>query len=54
MKKAWENRNDICIANEYFEEILLTIENSFKTRAMVRAVKLYWKFKIKFKKGKDV
>ena len=41
------NRIDICIANEYFEEILLTIENSFKTRAMVRAVKLYWKFKIK-------
>ena len=39
------NRIDICIANEYFEEILLTIENSFKTRVMVRAVKLYWKIK---------
>lgn len=48
------NSFDIYIANEYFEEILLTIENSFKTRAMVRAVKLYWKFKIKFKKEKDV
>ena len=45
------NRIDICIANEYFEEILLTIENSFKTRAMVRAVKLYWRFK--FKKEKN-
>ena len=48
------NRIDICIANEYFEEILLTIENSFKTRVMVRAVKIYWKVKIKFKKGKNV
>ena len=48
------NRIDICIANEYFEEILLTIENSFKTRVMVRAVKIYWKVKIKFKKRKNV
>ena len=48
------NRIDICIANEYFEEILLTIENSFKTRVMDRAVKIYWKVKIKFKKGKNV
>lgn len=49
-----KNPADIKIANEYFEDILLRIENSFKTRVMVRAVKIYWKVKIKFKKGKNV
>ena len=33
-------------ANYYFEKILLEIEDSFKTRTMVRAVNLYWKVKI--------
>ncbi|MDD2290685.1 MAG: DUF1353 domain-containing protein [Aliarcobacter sp.] len=46
------NSFDICIANEYFEEMLLIIEDSYKTKIMIIAVKLYWKFKIKFKKGK--
>lgn len=36
----------------YFEEILLQIENSLNTRNMARAVKLYWKFKIKIKELK--
>ena len=32
-------------ANYYFEKILLEIEDSFKTRTMVRAVNLYWKIR---------
>jgi hypothetical protein len=48
IEKAKSNE-DILIANDYFEEILLQIENSFKTKVMVRAVKLYWRVKIKFK-----
>jgi hypothetical protein len=52
IEKAKSNE-DILIANNYFEEILLQIENSFKTKVMIRAVKFYWKVKIKFKKGKN-
>ena len=48
IEKAKSNE-DILIANNYFEEILLQIENSLNTRNMVRAVKLYWKVKIKIK-----
>ena len=40
---------DIIVANYYFEKILLEIENSFKTRAMINAVRLYWKIKIKLR-----
>lgn len=40
---------DIIVANYYFEKILLEIENSFKTRAMINAVNLYWKIKIKLR-----
>lgn len=43
------SKNDILIANDYFEEILLHIENNIKSRVMVKAVKLYWKMKIKLK-----
>ncbi len=43
------SKNDILIANDYFEEILLQIEDSFKTRTMIKAVRLYWKIKIKLK-----
>ena len=51
IEKAKSNE-DILIANNYFEEILLQIENSLNTRNMVRAVKLYWSIKIKFKELK--
>ena len=40
---------DIIVANYYFEKILLEIENSFKTRAMINALRLYWKIKIKLR-----
>lgn len=32
------------LADDTFEEILMQIENSFKTRMMIRAVKLYTKW----------
>jgi hypothetical protein len=51
IEKAKSNE-DIKTANNYFEEILLQIENSFKTRVMVRAVKFYWRVKIKIKELK--
>jgi hypothetical protein len=40
-----KNQKDILIANEYFEEILLQIDNSLKSKVMIGAVKLYWKIK---------
>ena len=51
-----KTQKDISIANDYFEEILLQIEDSFKSKTMIKAVRLYWKikFKLKFKKGKNV
>lgn len=39
------NKEEINRANSYFEKILLEIEDSLKTRAMINAVFLYWKFK---------
>ena len=45
-----QNKKDILIANEYFEEILLQIDNSLKSKVMIGAVRLYWKIKIKFKR----
>lgn len=47
-----KSNEDILIANDYFEEILLQIENSLYTINMVRVVRLYWKFKIKIKELK--
>lgn len=43
--KIAKNKEEIFYANYYFEKILLEIEDSFKTRTMVRAVNLYWKVK---------
>lgn len=40
-----QNKKDILIANEYFEEILLQIDNSLKSKVMIGAVRLYWKIK---------
>jgi hypothetical protein len=44
---------DVNSANDHFEEILFQIEKSFKTRIMVLSVKLYWKFKSKFKEVRN-
>lgn len=46
--KVAKNKDEIIYANTYFEKILLEIESSLKTKAMVRAVKLYWKYIRKF------
>ncbi|MDK2062782.1 DUF1353 domain-containing protein [Aliarcobacter butzleri] len=43
--KIAKNKQEIFYANYYFEKILLEIENSFKTRAMIKAVNLYWKIR---------
>lgn len=44
-----KTQKDISIANDYFEEILLQIEDSFKSKTMIKAVRLYWKIKIKLR-----
>ena len=36
---------EYAVADMLFEELLLDIEDSFKTRLMIRAVKLYHRFK---------
>ena len=41
--KQATNSEDVIYANTYFENIMLEIENSLKTRLIVRSVKLYWK-----------
>lgn len=43
--KIAKNKEEITYANYYFEKILLKIENSYKTRTMIKAVNLYWKIK---------
>lgn len=43
--KIAKNKDEVIYANTYFEKILLKIENSFKTRTMVKAVNLYWKIR---------
>lgn len=45
--KIANNKIEIIYANDYFEKILLEIEDSYKTRIMILAVKIYWKLKIK-------
>lgn len=37
-------KEDIVKANEVFCEVLLLIENSYRTRVMVSAVDWYWKY----------
>ena len=39
--KIAKNKKEIFYANYYFEKILLEIEDSYKTRTMVKAVNLY-------------
>lgn len=46
--KIARNKDEIIYANSYFEKILLQIEDSRKTKAMIKAVDLYWKFVRKF------
>lgn len=46
--KIATNKDEIIYANYYFEKILLQIENSLKTRIMIIAVKLYWKYVRKY------
>lgn len=38
-------RGQISKANACFEEILLSVENTFVTRTYVKLVRLYWKIK---------
>lgn len=43
--KIAKNREEIIYANYYFEKILLEIEDSYKTRTMIKAVNLYWRIR---------
>lgn len=43
--KIAKNKKEIFYANYYFEKILLEIEDSYKTRTMVKAVNLYWRIR---------
>lgn len=39
-------KGDITLANKIYGEVLLKIEDTFKTRTMVRLVKAYWFIKL--------
>lgn len=46
-----KSKADIIKANTYFSELLLILDNSFKSKIMIQAVKAYWYLK-QYKKGK--